>query len=123
MLLPSILKNLFLQLGLAKILQFFCIILLLKLNFKYKIYSEISKIVQLRTKDEFYVGIVESNPGNWTFFNGRPANDLMFDWKMGQPDKFGEKGRKCTVLYKNKLEAETCGWKLYTVCQLNNGKC
>ena len=99
-------------------------IFITKQNTKCKIYSEVSKVVKLKKSERFYVGIIDSNlHGNWTFFNGRPANNLLYNWGIGQPDKNGNKKRKCTDIFQNKFEVKMCHWKLYTVCQVHSGKC
>ena len=90
------------------------------------IYSEISKAVNTLKKDgAIYVGVVDLNEsGNWTYLNGYPASNLLYEWYTGEAAYNEENNIKCSLVFENKLWAYYCDKdEEYSLCQVDTGKC
>ena len=82
--------------------------------------AEVNKIRQ-ETTDPFWVGVVDpSETGNWTFFDGEPATDMLFDWDEGEPDN-RYKNEICARVWhnnNNKLYDFQCDYNSMVLCQI-----
>ena len=90
-----------------------------------QILAEVKK-VRRHSSDPFWIGIVNpsndytpGNHGNWTFLDGEPVEDLIFDWHPDEPDnRYGNE--KCARVWngKNQLYDFQCGYLSLVLCQV-----
>ena len=91
-----------------------------------KILAEVRKTRQ-NSSDPFWVGLVNPSngatkgvhTGNWTYLNGKPVDDLLFDWYQSEPDnRYGNENCARVWNNNNNLYDFSCGYSNMVLCQV-----
>ena len=90
-----------------------------------KILAEVKRTRQ-NSSEPFWVGVVNPSnnatkgvhTGNWTYLNGKPAEDLLFDWHPAEPDnRYGNES--CARVWgNNELYDFGCDYSNMVLCQV-----
>ena len=77
--------------------------------------------------NHFWVGMTdERSEGTWMFTNGKPATDVIFGWRRGEPNNYDN--QDCEYFNINRgLDDSYChksgAYARRALCQIPNGRC